>query len=145
MEKADDLLIEFCTSFEALYGPEKTTINMHLHLHIKDSILDYGPVYAFWLFSYEQYNGILGSIPTNNCAVESQLMKRFVCDQQLRDTEFSDEMQASSFNFFMNDLKGSVASQARSDECKGLGPGLMLLLTFDTAACRKVLSKWPNC
>lgn len=72
VEKADDLLIEFCLLFAALYGNEKTTPNMHLHLHLKDSILDFGPVYAFWLFSYERYNGILGAVPTNNRAVEPQ-------------------------------------------------------------------------
>lgn len=127
LEKADDLLIEFCTSFGALYGSEKTTPNMHLHLHMKDSILDYGPVYAFWLFSYERYNGILGSVPTNNRAVEAQLMKRFVCDQQLRDTDFKDELQASMaidiLSRFSN-VKGSVASQTSASECKGIGPAV---------------------
>ena len=33
---------------------------MHLHTHITDCILDYGPVYSFWLYSFERYNGILG-------------------------------------------------------------------------------------
>ena len=30
---------------------------MHLHGHIKDCILDFGPVYSFWLFSFKRLNG----------------------------------------------------------------------------------------
>jgi len=28
--------------------------------------MDYGPVFGFWLFSFERYNGHLGSTYTNN-------------------------------------------------------------------------------
>ena len=81
---ADKALVEFCTRFQHLYGGENTTMNMHLHCHLINSELDYGPVYAYLLFSFERFNGILGGIPTNNRAIEVQLMKRFVCDQFLQ-------------------------------------------------------------
>lgn len=42
--------------------------------------MDYGPVYSFWCFSYERYNGILGNQPNNNRNIESQLMHRFLVD-----------------------------------------------------------------
>ena len=42
---ADIYLMKFCKRFEALYGPEKLTPNMHLHRHLKDCIVDMGPVY----------------------------------------------------------------------------------------------------
>ena len=56
------------------------TPNMHMHLHLKDVIMDYGPVYAFWLFAYERYNGILEHQPNNNRSIEIQLMNRFIRD-----------------------------------------------------------------
>ena len=56
----DALLMAFCRTVEVLYGPSAITPNMHMHGHIKEIIRDFGPVYAFWLFSYERYNGILG-------------------------------------------------------------------------------------
>lgn len=34
---------------------------MHLHGHLKDVILDYGPVQEFWCFPFERYNMILVS------------------------------------------------------------------------------------
>jgi hypothetical protein len=44
---AHKLLHEFVIGVVELYGPEMVTPNMHLHLHLKDSIQDFGPIYAF--------------------------------------------------------------------------------------------------
>ena len=63
---AEAKIIEFCKHFEKLYGPEFCTPNMHLSCHLVDCIRDYGPVYSFWCFSFERYNGILGSYHKNN-------------------------------------------------------------------------------
>ena len=51
---------------------------MDSHTHIKDVLMDFGPVYAFWPFTFERYNGILGSQSTNNKAIEPQLMNCFL-------------------------------------------------------------------
>lgn len=56
------------------------TPNMHMHCHMRDILLDYGPVYSFWCFLYEHYNGILGKQPNNNKEIEPQLMQRFLAD-----------------------------------------------------------------
>ena len=64
--EAESTIIEFCEHFERLYGTETCTPNMHLSCHLVDCIRDYGPVYSFWCFSFERYNGILGSYHKNN-------------------------------------------------------------------------------
>ena len=48
---ADVLLTQFCQRVESMYSKSVITPNMHMHCHLKEVILDYGPVYAFWLFS----------------------------------------------------------------------------------------------
>lgn len=58
---------------------------MHLHSHVVDCIMDYGPVYSFWLFSFERYNGLLGNFSTNQRSIELQLMRKFLSDQQIHD------------------------------------------------------------
>ena len=40
VHRADDLLVQFCTKFENLYGKQCCTPNMHLHCHLGQSILD---------------------------------------------------------------------------------------------------------
>ena len=77
---AHDHLLKFCKELKKIYGKRRVTPNMHLHMHLADCVLDYGPVYGFWLFSFERYNGILGKYPTNNKSVELQMMRKFIRD-----------------------------------------------------------------
>ena len=44
---ADHMLLQFCYLFQELYGSERCTPNMHLHLHLKQCLLDYGPSHHF--------------------------------------------------------------------------------------------------
>ena len=78
VRRADVLLLEFCKGFSRIYGNDVVTPNMHLSCHLIDSLLDYGPVYGFWLFSFERYNGELGAFVTNNRCVEIQYMRNFI-------------------------------------------------------------------
>ena len=74
---ADTLLQQFCLSIENLCGKDSVTPNMYLHCHLKDCIFDFSPIYSFWLFSFERYNGILGSLHNNSKDIECQIMRRF--------------------------------------------------------------------
>ena len=64
--EAESRIQKFCKLFEHLYGTTKCTPNMHLSCHLVECIRDYRPVYSFWCFSFERYNGILGSYHKNN-------------------------------------------------------------------------------
>ena len=87
---AHSLLVEFCEEFEQLYGKKHCTMNLHLHCHLRECLLDFGPVYSFWLFSFERENGILGSYPTNNRSIEVQLMRKYVQKWQLQFVRMSE-------------------------------------------------------
>ena len=52
-------------------------INVHLHVHLKDCLLDFGPIYSFWLFSFERYNRLLSNLSTRKRYIELQIMRRF--------------------------------------------------------------------
>ena len=77
---ADLLLIQFCKRVKRVFGAEFVTPNMHMHLHLADCVRDFGPLHSFWLYSFERCNGLLGKQPTNNRAIELQLIKRFLRD-----------------------------------------------------------------
>ena len=70
IEEAHQYLKLFCTQFETVNGEEFCTPNMHLHLHLSECLLDYGPLYGFWCYSFERYNGALGNYPTNKKHIE---------------------------------------------------------------------------
>ena len=74
VDSAHYLLQSFCEML-LLYGDKAATPNLHLHMHLRETLLDFGPVYGFWLFGFERFNGILGSYKTNNRDIESQIMR----------------------------------------------------------------------
>jgi len=71
-------LVQFCKLFQNLYGAEACTPNMHLHLHLKECLLNYGPVHGFWCYGFERYNGRIEKYHTNNQSIEVQLMRKFL-------------------------------------------------------------------
>lgn len=103
---ADRKLLDFCRKVESLYGKTVITPNMHLHLHIRECVENYGSVSGFWLFSFERYNGLLGSFHTNNREVEVQLMRRFLTMSALDDLQY--QMPLDFQDFF-----NSLCSEAR--------------------------------
>lgn len=115
---AHSYLLKFCQSFEQVYGKYRVTPNMHLHSHLVDCVLDYGPVYSFWLFSFERYNGILGESGTNQRAVEIQLMRKFTSSQYVNDLPLPVAFQ-SIFKPLLNRLdskqSGSLHEQSSSE------------------------------
>jgi hypothetical protein len=60
MREAHQRLIEIVSLIEEHYGRDKITPNLHLSLHLCECSHDFGPLYAFWCFSFERMNGILG-------------------------------------------------------------------------------------
>lgn len=78
LQDSDRLFLQFCLKFTDLYGKEQCTPNLHLHCHLKECVIDFGPMYAFWLFGFERLNGIMGSYHTNSRNISVQLMRRFL-------------------------------------------------------------------
>ncbi|XP_066931820.1 uncharacterized protein [Clytia hemisphaerica] len=89
ISRAHELLLDFCKGFQELYGKENCTPNMHLHLHLKECLENFGPVYAFWCFSFERYNGTLGNFHTNNYNIVSTFMKKIVLSQNISSMDHS--------------------------------------------------------
>lgn len=88
VELADKYLHMFCSQFLEVNGRAACTPNMHLHLHLKECLYDYGPLYAFWCYAFERYNGMLGNFPTNQKNIEPQLMRKCLILQELHSQVF---------------------------------------------------------
>ena len=110
--KLDTLLIRFCQEFEHIYGALACTPNLHLHGHMKECIIDFGPASSFWAFPFERLNGILGAVPTNHRDIETQLMRKFSTNQQILqslESSHDETIEKLLYPFFM--LKGSLKHQ----------------------------------
>ena len=75
----DIFLITFCKKY---MGMNRFTPNMHL---LRQCLTDLGPSHSFWCFSFERFNGLLGSYSTNKRAIEVQVMRKF-CTAQSADS-----------------------------------------------------------
>lgn len=51
---ADALLEKFCLQVENHYGKAFCVPNLHMCLHIKECVEAFGPIYAFWCYSFER-------------------------------------------------------------------------------------------
>ena len=86
--------------------------------HLVECTKDYGPVYAFWLFSFERYNGILGNYRTNNRSVEVQLMQHFMHDVQVDNLNIPVEclnVQTTMQQLFNKDLSTGTLNDMCSE------------------------------
>ena len=61
LNEAHQKLIEVVKLIENNYGRDKVSANLHLSLHLHECSSDFGPLYAFWCFSFERMNGVLGN------------------------------------------------------------------------------------
>jgi hypothetical protein len=80
-DHAKKLIVQYCKTFETLYGRERCTPNMHMACHLSDSIKDYGPLSSFWCFPFERYNGILEGIKKS---WEKQMFLKYLDMQLMR-------------------------------------------------------------
>ena len=60
LNEIHDKLIKVVTLIESEYGREIIILNLHLSLHLVECSSDFGLLYAFWCFSFERMNGMLG-------------------------------------------------------------------------------------
>ena len=80
LEEAHNQFILLIRQIEEEYSKKYITLNLHLALHINQCCLDYGPLYAFWCFSFERMNGYLSSLPNSHQKIEQELMRRIMQD-----------------------------------------------------------------
>ena len=120
LQRAHCHLKRFCEIFQLIYGKRLVTPNMHYHLHLAKCIENYGPPQAFWLFSFERYNGILGNYHTNQRAIEIQVMRKICSNVAIKSLAYSEpsgKAHLKIFSLVLNDcVNGSVKESLGSDQ-----------------------------
>ena len=51
---SEAMIWKFAAAYEARFGKEECTPNLHLLCHLPSVIRNYGPVYSFWCYSFER-------------------------------------------------------------------------------------------
>lgn len=70
-----ELKRSFINQFEAIFGPHRVVPNMHFHLHIKQTLLDFGTAYSCWAFPYERQISTLVATNLSSISWEKTYMR----------------------------------------------------------------------
>lgn len=113
VEKAHSLLKMFCDQFVCRYGKDACVPNMHLMLHLRQCITEFGSVYGFWCFSFKQFNGVMGMYHTNNNDLAIQVMRKFVtnCNIRMENEELlqtNTDVRASQIEALMQKVRHNI-------------------------------------
>ena len=74
---ADTMLTRIVTKFVELYGKEHASLNIHLLVHLADSVKHLGPLWSTTLYAYESYNQVfLNSYRQGSKGIEKQITER---------------------------------------------------------------------
>ncbi|EIE85330.1 hypothetical protein RO3G_10040 [Rhizopus delemar RA 99-880] len=90
IDTAHLLMKNFGKTCVELYGESMPTPNMHMHLHLKESFLDFGPSYSFWLYGFERLNGDMKDININfKTGFETTYATMFIQNVHTQDLVYS--------------------------------------------------------
>lgn len=70
VEKFDGHLLKYLEGLRSYFAHDFVP-NHHLSLHLKECMLLFGPVHAWWGFPFERYNGMIQALNTNSKSSES--------------------------------------------------------------------------
>jgi hypothetical protein len=65
MDETYQKLVKVIKIIEQNYSRDIITPNFHLLLHLCKCAKNFDPLYAFWYFSFERINGMLGNVVTS--------------------------------------------------------------------------------
>lgn len=76
--KVEQKLIDFVVNFQRIYGKNNVTMNVHLLLHLVESVRQCGPLWATSLFGFESNNGRLVKYVNGTTDILSQISTKYL-------------------------------------------------------------------
>ena len=83
LEDARILLIKFVSNFQNLYGKEYMHYNVHLLLHLTESVKNWGPLFFASTFPFETENKFLLLLKHCNYQIVQQIVQRLLTYKQV--------------------------------------------------------------
>lgn len=75
--QCQNMINTFCQQFEILYGQRYMSANVHLLLHLPNTVRQLGPLWVYSCFYFEGQNGTLKSLVHGTQHVEKQVINSF--------------------------------------------------------------------
>lgn len=112
IQKCELQLNLFVEQFETLYGVEEMKYNVHLLLHIPLCVRNYGPMWTFSLFNFEDINGVLKKYVKGPKEPIVQIATRCTLAQIKENTDYT-SIRHDEVKIFCENLNKSCRSEAK--------------------------------
>jgi hypothetical protein len=91
--------------FRCRFGSVMLKVNHHLAAcHLKDVLLDYGPMCAYWAFPLERFDGLTADVHTNGSNIEVSMLRNFFQTDRAINVVMKDKAFVSSLSTMLNPL-----------------------------------------
>ena len=77
LECCQTMLNQYCFQFSSLYSTRYMSANIHLLLHLPDTVKQLGPLWAYSCFHYEGQNGVLKTLIHGTQQADKQLISSY--------------------------------------------------------------------
>ena len=77
VEVCQMMLNQYCYQFSSLYSERYMTANLHLLLHLPDTVKLLGPLWVYSCFQFEGQNGLLKSMINGTRQVDKQIISTY--------------------------------------------------------------------
>lgn len=119
IKKADQMLNEFCDSFEILYGTSVVTLNVHLLRHYALIARNAGPLWAYSLFGFESNMGVLARYSSNPANVVEQITEKYIISHSFNGENQPDNKPKFSISKNVTTEYDHILKQHGLDEIDG--------------------------
>lgn len=132
---AHTLLVKFVVQFQTYFGKCNMTFNIHLLLHLSDSVKNWGPLWTHNAFCFENENRLVLQMKTSPHLIAIQIARRFLFYKQL--SFHCDKFpNGARFIEFHNDITlKQLKFSCKLNECTLLGSGKHYILNAEETAC----------
>ncbi|XP_014298679.2 uncharacterized protein LOC106693851 [Microplitis demolitor] len=123
LQTADGLLIRYVSYYQEYFGSEHMTYNVHLLLHMVNSVANLGPLWAHNTFCFENENHFILKMKKSPSHVGLQIARRYFFQKSL--PAFSERFKLSdAFHKFCDrNLTGRLKNIFKIDDCILIGNG----------------------
>lgn len=124
LRKSEELAVDFVSQFETLYGKENVSFNVHLCLHLPESVKNWGPLWAHSGYVFESFNGAILKMFHGTQCVPLQIMKQFTYIKALPllGKELLKDASPECIGLFQN-----LTGHRRAKQCTNVSSGVTTL------------------
>ena len=123
LQRARKLLIKFVLNFGRLYGDQYMHYNVHLLLHMCDTVHNWGPLWAISTFPFENENKELLKLKKNNNEIAVEIATRLLTYQKIPYLENESFVSDSTTKFCKEIYFQRSKKVYRTEDCNLLGVG----------------------